>query len=117
MCHAPLSHHLAPVLYVGYIYGVLGYMVEYWVTWWSIWLHPGECCITWGMLDHMKGSVGLPGNSPIRELLFNTRWRGACQKNLVNDPEKSTTPLCAHDKFHAPLDCKSIYIYPNSIVL
>ncbi len=35
-------------------------------------LHGGECCITWGMLDYMERSVGLPGDSPIREQLFNT---------------------------------------------
>ncbi len=68
----PLSPFGACIVHWLYIYGVLGYMVEYWVTWWSIGLHSGECCITWGMLDHMKGSVGLAGDSPISELLFNT---------------------------------------------
>ncbi len=50
--------------------GVLGYMAE------SVKLHVGDCCITWGILDYMEGSVGLPGDSPIRERLFNTGWRG-----------------------------------------
>ncbi len=61
---------------LGYIGEVLGYMVGSWVTWWSIGLHGGECYITWGMLDYMQGSVGLPGDSPIRERLFNTGWVG-----------------------------------------
>ncbi len=39
-------------------------------------LHDGECCIKWGMLDYMEGSVGLPGDFPIREWLFNTSCKG-----------------------------------------
>ncbi len=56
---------------VGLHGGVLSYMVE------SIRLHGGECCVTWGILDYMEGTVGLPGDFPIRERLFRTGvWGG-----------------------------------------
>ncbi len=35
--------------------GVLGFIME------SVRLHGGECCITWGVLYYMEGSVELPG--------------------------------------------------------
>ncbi len=26
---------------------VLGYMVGYWITWWSVGLYDGDCWVTW----------------------------------------------------------------------
>ncbi len=66
-----------------------------------------------GMLDYMEGSVGLPGDSPIRERLYNAGWGRGCQKTLVNDPEKITTLLCAHEKIQPPpLDCVNYSTLP-----
>ncbi len=50
----------------------------------------------------MEESVGLPGDSPIRECLFNIGSEGWCPTNLVSDPEKGINPLCAHTKIHPP---------------
>ncbi len=83
----------------------------------SVRLYGGECSITWRMLDYMEGSVGLPGDSPIREKLFNTCWRGGggwCQKHLANDPEtihiKKSTPLLGHVEILNPSP-SSYFIY------
>ncbi len=57
--------------------GTLGYMLEYWVSWWTLFgstmgmlgymvesagLHGGECWVTWwGVLGYMVESAGLHG--------------------------------------------------------
>ncbi len=76
-----------------------------WVTWWrvlcymvwSVGLHEGECCVTWGMLVNMEGSVGLPGDSPTREWMFNAGSGGLTKM------------------IHSPIEF-IFNIYPNSIV-
>ncbi len=67
---------------------VLGYMVE------SVRLHDGECSITWGMLNYMEGSVRLPGDSSIRERLFNTGWVGVVRNIWSMAQRKLHPPLC-----------------------
>ncbi len=80
---------------LGYICGVLGYMVECWVTWWRVLYY---------MLDYIEVSAGLPGDFPIRGLLFNTSWWGrGCWKKLANDPEKITTSLTVKKYSTLPL--------------
>ncbi len=37
----------------------------------SVGLYGGECCITLQMLDYIEWSIGLPGDSAVREWLFN----------------------------------------------
>ncbi len=58
-------------------------------------LHERECWVT------------LCCDSPIRDGLFNTGW---VSDNLVNDPEKITTPLCAHEK-HQPQPPEHVKIF------
>ncbi len=71
---------------------MLGYMVECGGTWWKVLGYMVESVVLlWGMLDYMEGSVGLPGDSPIRQQLFNTGWEGGggggFRENMANNPE------------------------------
>ncbi len=45
----------------------------------------------------MEGSVGLPGDSPITEQLFNTGW-GRLSETFGPWPRENYNPLCAHEK-------------------
>ncbi len=76
---------------LGYISGVL----EYYVTWYSVGLHGAECCVTLWMLDFVEGSGGLPGESPIKEWLFNTGWGCSFEKLWsMTKNENYNHPLC-----------------------
>ncbi len=98
-------------------WGVLGYMVgsvmlhggEFWVTWWKV-------CVTWYgvlgymvesvvlhgmMLDYIEGSVGLPGDSSVREWLFNTGSGGL--RKIWSVTQKNYNPPLCKQKHPTPL--------------